>query len=287
MKCRSNILMGIFCIVMAGFGFALMALFVKLSGDLPSMQKAFFRNLIAAFITIFPLMKHRRKLRLPSNKIEWSTLIIRAIFGTIGLIFNFYAISHINLADASIIQKLSPFIILILSYFVFKERMTKFQVGAIVIAFIGILFVIKPNINGLISKGAAAALMSALGTGVAYTCVRYLGLKKISGEFIILFFSVTSTLMLLPYLIFDYHEMSIYQISMLLFAGISASIGQFGVTFAYRFAPAKNIAVFDYSQVLFAGILGIIFLGEFPDFYSLIGYCIVILIGIVLILKTN
>ena len=58
------------------------------------------------------------------------------------------------------------------------------------------------------------------------------------------------------------------QLSMLILAGASATIGQYGVTFAYKYAAAKNISVFDYSQVLFSGILGFIFFNELPDLQS-------------------
>ena len=284
---NSNILKGIFCIIIAGFGFALMSLFVKLSGDLPSIQKGFFRNIIAVFISSIPLIKHWKVIKIPRNNTGWLVLISRSVFGTIGLVLNFYAISHISLADSSIIQKLSPFIIIILSYIFFKEEMTRFQVFAIIIAFIGITLIIKPSGNNIISMGALAALLGALCAGIAYTCVRYLGTHNISGEFIIFFFSSLSSLMLLPYLILDYRTMTYYQLSMLLLAGISATIGQYGVTFAYKFAAAKNISVFDYSQVLFSGIFGYMFFGEFPDFQSLIGYIIVISVGIVLVLRSK
>ena len=284
---NNNILKGIFCIIIAGFGFALMSLFVKLSGDLPSIQKGFFRNIIAVFISSIPLIKHWKVINTPRNNTGWLVLISRSVFGTIGLVLNFYAISHISLADSSIIQKLSPFIIIILSYIFFKEEMTKFQVFAIIIAFIGITLIIKPSGNNIISMGALAALLGALCAGIAYTCVRYLGTHNISGEFIIFFFSSLSSLMLLPYLILDYRTMTYYQLSMLLLAGISATIGQYGVTFAYKFAAAKNISVFDYSQVLFSGIFGYMFFGEFPDFQSLIGYVIVISVGIVLVLRSK
>ena len=284
---NNNILKGIFCIIIAGFGFALMSLFVKLSGDLPSIQKGFFRNIIAVFLSSIPLIKHWKVINIPRNNTGWLVLISRSVFGTIGLVLNFYAISHISLADSSIIQKLSPFIIIILSYIFFKEEMTRFQVFAIIIAFIGITLIIKPSGNNIISMGALAALLGALCAGIAYTCVRYLGTHNISGEFIIFFFSSLSSLMLLPYLILDYRTMTYYQLLMLLLAGISATIGQYGVTFAYKFAAAKNISVFDYSQVLFSGIFGYMFFGEFPDFQSLIGYIIVISVGIVLVLRSK
>ena len=284
---KNNILMGIFCIVVAGFCFSLMSLFIKLAGDLPSMQKGFFRNIIAVGISSIPLIKHWKVINLPKDKIEWSVLISRSVFGTIGLVFNFYAITHISLADSTIIQKLSPFVILILSFIFFKEKMTVFQLISIIIAFIGVGFIVRPTGDGFISMGALAALLGAFCSGIAYTCVRYLGTHNVSGEFIIFFFSTLSTFMLLPYLIFDYRDMTVFQFSMLLLAGASATVGQYGVTFAYKYAAAKNISVFDYSQVLFSGILGFIFFNELPDLQSLIGYIIVISVGIILVKKSK
>lgn len=66
------------------------------------------------------------------------------------------------------------------------------------------------------------------------------------------------------------------QLICLVTAGLSATVGQFGITSAYKYAPAKEISVFDYTQVIFAAILGMLFLGELPEVMSFIGYVIII-----------
>ncbi|XBG77331.1 EamA family transporter [Enterococcus cecorum] len=76
-------------------------------------------------------------------------------------------------------------------------------------------------------------------------------------------------------MIVDFHPMSIQQIIYLLMAGVMASGGQFSVTSAYSYAPAKEISIFDYSQVLFVGFFGFVLYGEIPDTYSFIGYLII------------
>lgn len=70
--------------------------------------------------------------------------------------------------------------------------------------------------------------------------------------------------------------MSVYQIVMLLLAGAAATGGQLSITKAYTKAPAKEISVFDYSQVIFAALLGFVFLQQIPDYLSVIGYVIII-----------
>jgi drug/metabolite transporter (DMT)-like permease len=70
--------------------------------------------------------------------------------------------------------------------------------------------------------------------------------------------------------------MTAYQWMCLILAGVGASLGQFAITTAYKFAPAKEISVFDYTQVIFAAILGLLFLGEVPVPLSIVGYVIII-----------
>ena len=80
---------------------------------------------------------------------------------------------------------------------------------------------------------------------------------------------------MLPFLVFDFHPMEWWQLLMLLGAGLAATGGQFSITSAYSNAPAREISVYDYSQIIFATLLGFIFLGEMPDIYSFIGYIII------------
>ena len=91
---------GMFCIVLSAFFFAMMSLFVKLSGDLPSIEKSFFRNLIAMIVASMILIKNKQGFSF--HKKDLPLLTLRATFGTIGILANFYAVDHLLLADASI-----------------------------------------------------------------------------------------------------------------------------------------------------------------------------------------
>lgn len=70
--------------------------------------------------------------------------------------------------------------------------------------------------------------------------------------------------------------MTTIQMVYLLGAGLSAAVGQIGITLAYSFAPAKDISIFTYASIIFTAIFGFILFGETPDFYALIGYVIII-----------
>ena len=265
--------MAILFVILDSVGFSLMNFFVKLSGDLPAMQKAFFRNAIALIVSVIVLAGTREKFRIKRE--SWPWLMLRSIFGSLGIFCNFWALSRLTIADASILNKMSPFFAIIMSIFILHELPGVFEWFCVAAAFAGTLFVVKPT-AGLASIPAAIGLAGGFFAGTAYTFVRFLGRKGERGPVIVMFFSAFSCLAFLPSLLFHYHPMTAAQVLSLLGAGISASLGQLCVTKAYSLAPAKEISVFDYSQVLFAAICGFLFLGEIPDMFSRIGYVIII-----------
>lgn len=266
-------LKGILYIIGAGFCFAFMTFFVRLSGDLPTMQKAFFRNAIASAAAFFMLLKTEEKFAIKKGSLP--SLLLRSIFGTAGLILNFYAIDKLNIADANMLNKLSPFFAIIASYFILKEKANFVEWITVAVAFAGALFIIKPSFN-IASVYSVMGALGGLGAGVAYTFVRKLGTHGERGAVIVMFFSVFSSLTCLPFMIIQYEPMEWWQLLSLLGAGVAATGGQLCITKAYTHAPAKEISVFDYIQVIFAALLGMIFLNQLPDLYSVVGYFIII-----------
>lgn len=264
----------IFYIICSAFFFALMNMFVRMSGDLPSIQKSFFRNLVAFFFALIILL--RSKDGFSFQKKNLPAFIGRAFFGTLGILCNFYAVDHLVLSDASILNKLSPFFAILFSYFILKEKLTLVQGSAVAAAFCGAILVVKPGFAG--SDVLIPSLIGVTGglcAGLAYTLVRVLGQRGERGPFIVLFFSAFSCLVTLPFLIFDFHPMSLQQLFTLLLAGLSAAGGQFTITAAYTRAPAREVSVFDYTQIVFAAGLGFLFFGQIPNLFSVIGYCII------------
>lgn len=272
--------LGIIYIIMSAFCFAFMNAFVRLAGDLPATQKSFFRNFVALIFASIILIKNKIPFRL-QNKSNIPALLVRAGLGTIGILCNFYAIGHLVLADASMLNKMSPFFVIIFSFFFLKERLTFFQGAAVFIAFVGSLFIIKPSFN-MEMFPAFLGLIGGICAGAAYTAVRYLGNHGEKNPFIVAFFSAFSCLSTLPFLIFDYHPMTLHQLLALMGAGLAAAGGQFSITAAYTKAPAKEISVYDYSQIIFATVLGFFLFGDIPDLYSIIGYVIIISMAVIM-----
>ena len=264
----------IFYIICSAFFFALMNMFVRMSGDLPSIQKSFFRNLVAFFFALIILL--RSKDGFSFQKKNLPAFIGRALFGTLGILCNFYAVDHLVLSDASILNKLSPFFAILFSYFILKEKLTLVQGSAVAAAFCGAVLVVKPGFAGAdVLIPSLIGVAGGLCAGLAYTLVRVLGQRGERGPFIVLFFSAFSCIVTLPFLIFDFHPMTLGQFGTLLLAGLSAAGGQFTITAAYTRAPAREVSVFDYTQIVFAAGLGFLFFGQIPDLFSVIGYCII------------
>ena len=269
---------GICCIVFSAFCFSLMSVFIRLAGDLPSMQKSLFRNLVAVFFAI-GIMK-KQKVGFSGDKKNLGLLVIRSMFGTMGTLCNYYAVDHLVLADASMLNKMAPFFTLLFSFILLREKISLVQGLAVAGAFLGSLLILRPTGFDLTRLPAFVGLLGGMGAGIAYAFVRLLGTRGEKGPFIVFFFSAFSVLNLLPFVIMGYHPMQWWQLGSLLLAGLAATGGQFGVTMAYCYAPAREISVYDYSQIIFSTIWGFLFFGQIPDAMSLAGYVIICAMGI-------
>lgn len=267
----SNRKKGIIFITASAFGFAMMSAFVKISGDLPSFQKTFFRNIVSLMVAFALISKHRGNFF--GQKNNQKTLLLRSIFGTLGILFNFYSIDKLVLSDANMLNKLSPFFVIIFSGIFLKEKVNIKQIIAIIIAFVGTLFIIKPSLN-LEIMPAIAGILGGVTAAAAYTCVRSLSGKE-HPETIVFYFSFISSVITFPLMIIYYENMNIMQLIYLLLAGIFASLGQFGITLAYKYAPAKEISIFDYTNIIFSAIISLCLFGILPDYLSLVGYIII------------
>jgi len=252
--------------------FAFMSAFVKLAGDLPSFEKALFRNLISLIIA-FSILK-TKKMPLWGQRENRKILLLRAVTGSLGILFYFYSIDHLILADSSMLNKISPFFVIIFARIFLKNPIKPYQITALLIAAAGSAMIIKPGFQFSSTFPALIGLSSAVSAGLAYTMVSYLGGKENSFT-IVFYFSLVSTLVCLPFLLLNPVMPSVTQLLLLLGAGVTAAGGQFLLTAAYRYAPAGEVSIYQYSQIAFASALGILFFTEIPDLFSITGYILI------------
>ena len=265
---------GILCILLAALGFSAMSACVRLAGEgLPTIQKAFFRNFVALLAALFLL--RRKGISWKPARGSLPALLGRSVFGTLGLLLNFYAIDHLALADANMLNKLSPFFAILFSAWLLREKPDAVQVGAVCVAFLGSLCIMKPGFQNTPLLPALAGFFGGMGAGIAYTFVRKLGSLGEDSHRIVLFFSAFSCAVCLPGMLFCHAPMSPKQLGFLMLAGLCGCIAQFGITRAYLYAPAKELSVYDYTQVIFAALWGFLLFGQVPDALSVLGYLLV------------
>ncbi|MBM7680292.1 drug/metabolite transporter (DMT)-like permease [Pullulanibacillus pueri] len=274
---------GILLLLASAFGFSMMGVFIKLSGDLPTVQKTMFRNLVSMFIAFGFVLYHRE--RFFGKKANQPTLLLRSAFGTIGILFNFYAIDHMILSDAETLNKLSPFLLIVFSALFLRERVKLYQLVSVIVAFLGALLIIKPEFS-VTTVPYLAGFLSAVFAAGAYTFLRVLGNKE-KYYTVVFYFSFFATVVLLPFTLYFYEPMSGKQWLYLLLAGLFATIGQFGVTLAYKFAPAREISIFFYSTVLYSTLLSIFLFMQWPDWLSVIGYLVIFGALLYMFMKNN
>ena len=287
---QDHYIRGVLCIIMSAFCFACMNVCIRLAGDIPSVQKSFFRNLVAAFFAgaiILKSMHAKEPISLHVQKNARLPLAMRCIFGTVGILCNFYAVDHLIVADASILNKLSPFFAVVFSWLLLKEKILPFQAACIFAAFGGCLFIVKPGFQNTELFPALIGVCGGLGAGIAYTMVRKLGTMGVKGPVIVFYFSLFSCLLVSPWILIHFVPMTLQNTAALLMTGLCAAGGQFSVTAAYTYAPAKKISIYDYSQIIFAAVLGFAFFGEIPDMYSFIGYALVIAASLMMFLYNH
>lgn len=281
----NRLIKAIFLIIISAFCFAVMNLCVSMSGDVPVIQKTFFRNLFAMFIASGAMIKNKHRI-LPEKK-ERAGLLLRSAVGFMGMLGNFYALSSLQVADASLLNKMSPFFAILFSALILRELPNKVQLLCIAAAFGGVMFILKPGFQNARLLPAIVGFLGGACAGLAYTFVRKLTMGGTESYYIVFFFSAFSTICAAPALIFGYSPMTVEQLLLLLGAGAAAAGGQFAITASYSLAPAREVSIYDYSQIIFAGLLGFIFKNEIPDAMSFTGYIIVISAALAMFLYSN
>lgn len=271
----SNKTKAVFCMLISALGFTFMSVTVKYVTGIPLFEKVFFRNLISLGVAFFMLKKSSAPMF--GRRENQLALLARSSFGLAGVVLNFYAISKLTLADSSMLGKLSPIFVTIMACIFLKEKIDNKQILSIIVTFLGALLVIKPEFS-LEMLPSLAGILSAASAGIAYTLLRYLKDKE-SPDTIIFYFSLISVVFTAPFALADYVQPTFTQLGLLLATGVFASVGQFGITYAYKYAKATEVSIYNYSAIVFGIILGFIFFGEIPDTLSLLGGAIIIAVA--------
>ena len=270
----SSRLKGAMLMVVAGIFFSAMSVFVRLAGPLPTMEKALFRNLITLSISTAALIRSRPRLHFTRKGVKFT--VLRCLSGTLSFICNFYAIDRINLADANMLNKLGPFLAVVFSALLLGEKARPRQVIITVAAFLGSLLIVKPTGDSLQTMPTLVALLGGVMAGVTYPALRGATTNGVDKTFVIFAYSLFSCVVIGVSLLFEFVVPTWEQMLCLILCGICAMVAQYSITTAYTYAPARDISIYEYVQVLFSAIWGYLVFQQVPDALSFAGYAIVI-----------
>lgn len=255
-----------FALLAAG-SLAAMAAFAKLAADAGLLERVLGRNLVMLLVASVVLRHGRgRPLGSPGNR---GRLLMRALLGLGGVTCYFFAIDHMLLADAAMLNKLSPFVALVAAWTMLGERPASRTIGAVTLAFCGALLVMKPRLD-LSMVPALAGFGSAVFAGCAYTVVRSLRDRE-RPETIIFVFSLVTVIVLAPPVAIGFRGISLGQVGWIVLIGLSAAAGQFSLTHAFRHGPAAEVALYSYTTIVFSALVGFLVWGEVPDLLSVLG----------------
>ena len=269
--------------LISALAFSIMGAMVKLSGNIPLFEKVFYRNLVSLILAYF--MIKNANVSLFGKRENQKYLLMRSLLGLSGVVLNFYALNNLVLSDANILNKISPFFVTLFAALFLKEKLTSIQIPVLITVFIGALLVIKPQFN-FSTIPALAGFISAMFAGAAYTLIRFLkDLEK--SPTIVFYFSFISVIGTFPLMMLNYQKPTVIQFAYLIATGIFAAIGQFTLTSAYRYAPAGEVSIYNYTSIVFSAFIGFIIWSEVPDFLSIMGTLIIIAVAIFAFLYNN
>jgi len=269
---KDNVSRAVLTLLFSSLSFSLVGVSVRLAGDVPVYEKVLIRSVVT--LVVLGAIAARRGQRLFERSPRLPLLILRGVFGTTAMALYFYAISNLTLADATILNKLSPFFVVIFACLFLRERLPRFVIPTLVVAFIGAGLVIQPQLD-LRAVPAVAGLVSAIASGAAYTAVRSLRGREAPYK-IVFYFALVSVIVMLPPTIGRFVMPTPLQFVSLLAAGVFGTIGQLLLTLAFHQAPASRISIYNYAHVVFAFLLAWGLWGEIPDALSITGMALII-----------
>ena len=153
---------GIILMILFAFSLSVMTVFLKKAGHMPVAEKVVYRNSIAAiFAFVFIAVKHgfKDKTRFTGNRKNILGLSLRSLFGVVGICLNLYALQYLLVPNATMIQDLSIFFVIIFSYLFLGEKVKLWQIGLVCLAFLGAFFVVDPQGAKFAILPAAAAIL--------------------------------------------------------------------------------------------------------------------------------
>jgi len=277
----SGNLRSIYAMLVAVVFFAMMDTCMKLlSAHYPAMQVAALRSLSSLpLVCVYVVWRgaHRSLLR-----VRWPLHLFRAAIGIAMLSLFAYGVRTLPLAVAYSIFFIGPILITVLSVFVLKERVDARRWIAIAVGMGGVLVVLRPSGEGMLSLAGLAVLAAAVGYAVSAVYGRVLARTDRSEHMVfwlMLFMSIGAGVLAAP----GWVGVQPQHLPLLAMLAVSGFFAQLAITEAFNHGEASVVAPFEYTALAFAVTIDWLMWQTLPDEYTLLGAAIIIGSGLYLI----
>jgi drug/metabolite transporter (DMT)-like permease len=260
------------------FSFSVMAALVKLAGrTLPTMEVVVARSVVTSLLSWLALTRAG----IPFGGREPRLLLLRGVLGFLSLTCFYYAVVHLPLADATVIQYTNPVFTALIAAALLGEALRRKEVALTLGSLAGVVVVTRPSFlfggggSALAPLGVTAALFGAVFSASAYVTVRRL--RREEPMVVVFWFGAVSLLLGLPFLTLGETRLPRgWEWALLAGVGVSTHLGQVFLTRGLMLEPAGRATAVGYLQILFAAIWGILLFGERPDLATALGALVIV-----------
>ncbi|MBB6408143.1 EamA family transporter [Mesorhizobium sangaii] len=263
---------------------------IKAAGTVPAGQIVFFRSFFAIF-PIIAFLAFKGKLGTAFSTKRPLNHIARGVVGVCAMGLGFFALTRLPLPEAITLNYAQPLLVVVFSSIFLGEAIRVYRWSAVAVGLVGVLIISWPELTLLSSDealddqevlGVIAALVAAAISAVAMLLVRNLVQSERTAT-IVLWFSVTASVMALLSLPFGWQALTPLQAALLVAAGFCGGLGQILMTSAYRHAEASVVAPFEYTSMILGVVVGYLVFGDVATLNMLVGGLIVVAAGIFII----
>lgn len=277
-SCRpKNTLLGGLLIVVDFLCIAIMCALVKAVPDVPTSTIILFQSSVGLLFIVPWILGHGTQEAKTSRM--WLH-ILRAGSGVMSQVLMFMALKKMALMDAVLLGNSSPLFIPIVAWLALKEKIGGVVWLSLIVGFIGIVFILNPSPGSLFNASALLAISAAVFSAVALVTVNCLSKTETSDRILIYYF-LFSSLLALPFAVARWRVLSEREWGFLIGIGLLMAAAQVFIVLAYRYASAERIAPFNYSVVVFSGLIGWLVWKEMPSLLSGVGVLLVCAGGII------
>lgn len=243
--------------LVAGFMFACMGVLVKLAAVFFSNTELVFYRSLVGVVTTFLVM---RAYGMPLMTEHWKNHCWRGLFGLGGVLLFFYCILQLPLATAISLNNTWPLFLAFLAMILLKEEFSWLLAGALVVGFIGVIFLLRPTLTEGQWYLALVGIGSGLFAGIAHFHVRQLSELGESDWLTVFYFTLVCTVATGLWLTFTaFSPVSLQSLTLALGIGVTATLAQLAISRAHRGSNIFIVGVLSYSSVLFAGLIDLFF----------------------------